>query len=249
MDGDISVCIMKEKYVIRTVLVIACCLVVSGKVFAGEIPVQEDPDMGLNKVVRRGEAVSLIMEAFDVKQKNSKFIDLCTLYVHDCFFTFAAQSDFDGIAFEPLKLYPDVNEKIRYYDAINLASMLGLIHGYINEEGTPFKPEVVITRIQALKIIFGASELLPWKEKFELSDEELTPIMENKDSVFKDVDSMHENMWWYHRYLSFGLNNGILLPEESFRPDEPATKAELLDFIESVKLFVEKNQNDPQIES
>lgn len=239
---------MKNRLLFRLILMSTVCLLAVHSVAFAEDSAQNiagPAEMGgeseYDPAVRRGEAVSMIMESFDVRRKNSNFVNLCLLHVHDCFFTFAAQSDFDEIMFAPLRLYPDVNEKVRYYDSINLASMMGLVHGYISEDSTPFKPEVVITRIQALKIIFGAAEALKWKEKFELAEEDLLPVSFVYENTFTDVQN-EDSMWWYHRYLRFALESSILEPSANFRPDEPVTMSELNAMIDSVKLYIEQTK-------
>ena len=177
------------------------------------------------KLLTRGEVVSRVVDFYHLKKERRAFISDCLSHADDCFFVFAAMSDFDDIAFDPLSLYPDVTPLNRYYEAINVASMLGLVHGYLGDRSTPFRPEVVMTRIQALKLTLGASGLMHWKERFELGTIENTP--------FTDVDSTAEGSWWYPRYLNFALEKGILEPTPTFRPDEPITLAELESLMQS----------------
>lgn len=193
-----------------------------------------------SKVMTRGEAVNRIVEAFELKTEKSAYIADCMAHADECFFVFSAMSDFDGITFQPLRLYPDVNEHFRYYDVINIASMLGLVHGYLNEESTPFKPEHVITRIQALKIVLAASDLIHWKEKFELEGDPLS-------LPFNDVDANDPAMWWYPRYLATALDKGIIDESEEFRPNEPITLSELAEMVDNTLKYKQDSADDTQI--
>lgn len=190
--------------------------------------------------VSRGEATDRILDAFDLKYKKRSFLSACREQPAECFFVFSAMSDFDDIAFEPfLRLYPDVNEKYRYYSAVTTASMLGLIHGYLNEEKTPFKPEIVMTRVQALKVILGAADLLRWKDRFELSADEL----ENNAGYTDEALANSEN-WWYSRYMSFAAEHGIVPEKDLFRPDDPVTIAELTQMLDGTRIYLEERIND-----
>lgn len=193
-----------------------------------------------NLPITRGEVVSRIVDAFDLGHKKESFLGACQQNPHECFFVFSAMSDYDDIAFEPfLKLYPDVHKKYRYYEAINIASMLGLIHGYLDEEKTPFKPEASMTRIQALKVLLGASDLLRWKERFELSEEQL-----QQSTPFVDTALSEPDKWWYNRYLNFAYEKGIVPEADRFRPDEPITFAELQEMIDNTLAHSEALRHD-----
>ncbi len=188
------------------------------------------------KVLGRGEVVSRVVEFFELKEKKRSSISECLSRSDECFFVFAAMSDFDGIGFSPLTLYPDVKPQSRYYDDINVASMLGLVHGYLGEYSTPFKPELVMTRIQSLKLVLGASELVQWLEQFELTEIEAT--------TFGDVSG--PGQWWYPRYLNFALKAGILEEGSTFRPDEAITVAELEAMMQSTARYLESGHDDSQ---
>ncbi len=192
------------------------------------------------KLMTRGEAVNRIVEAFNLKTAKATYLADCLAHADECFFVFSAMSDFDDISFEPLKLYPDVHSNFRYYEAINVASMLGLVHGYMDEEDTPFRPESVITRIQALKIMLSASDLMQWKEQFELTGE--APNL-----PYRDVDEENPAMWWYPRYLDFALTAGIVEAGETFRPDEPITLQELAEMVDKALRYKEDSPDDTQI--
>jgi hypothetical protein len=190
------------------------------------------------RMLTRGEAVHRIVESFQIRNNYSSFIAKCLINTDECFFVFAAMSDFDGISFNPLKLYPDVYPNYRYYDAINVASILGLVHGYIYEENTPFKPEIVMTRIQALKVVLGAGEILKWKDKFEITPE--------TTSSFIDIDPGDPERWWYARYANYAALNGIIRDESYFRPDEIIRLHELTALIEQALEYKNRLKNDQE---
>jgi len=195
-----------------------------------------------SRLLTRGEAVFRIVETFELGQTKESFLTACYEQPDECFFVFSAMSDFDDIAFEPfLKLYPDVNQKYRYYEAINTASMLGLIHGYLEEDRTPFKPELVMSRIQALKVVLGAADVLRWKEHFELTEEELSA-----PPVYADIPLQDPENWWYNRYLSFSAEHGITSESDFFRPDEPITVAELKEIMNTALAYSEARLHDPK---
>ena len=197
-----------------------------------------------DRILTRGEAVDRIVVSFDLKATKKAYLADCMANADECFFVFAAMSDFDGIAFEPLTLYPDLYENLRYYNSIMTASALGLVHGYLEDEGTPFKPEVAITRVQALKIVLGAADLMRWKEKFELED---LPV---ENVIFEDVNGNDPDMWWYPRYINFALEADIVIKtaeNELFRPDDLITVGELADFIDNTKSYLENTVHDSQI--
>lgn len=188
------------------------------------------------RMLSRGEAVDRIVKTFELKKNYSSFISKCLINADDCFFVFAAMSDFEGISFNPLTLYPDVNPKNRYYDSINVASMLSLVHGYLEQDTTPFKPEIVISRIQALKVVIGAAELMKWKEKFELNEAQI--------SLFDDIAADDDEKWWYPRYANFAKEIGIVPDEGAFRPDEPIKLQELKDMMDKTLEYKQTMSHD-----
>ena len=181
---------------------------------------------GAGSAMTRGEAVSKIVAAFDLEKKQVKFLRDCIKHPDECFFVFAAMSNYDGIQFFPLILYPDVFPAYKYYGAINTASMLGLVHGYLEEETSPFHPEAEMTRIQALKVVLGAADLLKWKDKFEMTDADYV-----KDLPFTDPEITSTDGWWYSRYLGFALERELIDPVATFEPDRAITQSELNDLV------------------
>ena len=177
--------------------------------------------------ITRGEAVHKMVQTFDLADKNATFITDCMAHLDECFFVFTAMTRFDGVTLDPLRLYPDVSPAYSYEKDIHLATMLGLVHGNIDIKGSPFYPRAYLTRIQALKILLGAGDLMAWREKFELvRDLGNEDALRNQTSLFKDVNALREDSWWYPRYVNFALDKGVIDAGEYFRPDEPITVAE-----------------------
>ncbi len=176
--------------------------------------------LGSGEFVTRGDFIKLVVDKFDLRNKNKDFIENCYLYKDFCFFNFMTMSRYDDIQLEPaLVLYPDVTLDSNYYESVNVATMLGLINGYLDEKNSPFHPERSISRIQALRVILMAASLVEPKYHFE--------ITETPDSYFKDVDAKISHMWWYLQYVNFAVENNIIDKGDYFRPDEDITLEEL----------------------
>lgn len=183
--------------------------------------------------VTRADLVKIIFESFDLRTKNANFLQSCYAYKEFCLFNFMAMSSFNDIQLNPnLILFPDVPPENEYYNDINDATILGLVNGYLDEINSPFHPELPVTRIQALKVILGAADLVPQKYKFELiamfgSYANLI----SQSSYFYDIDAKISEMWWYPRYINFAVENGIISDGDFFRPNDNITVDELNDFI------------------
>ncbi|MFA5830186.1 MAG: S-layer homology domain-containing protein [Candidatus Gracilibacteria bacterium] len=183
----------------------------------------------------RGEIVSRTVQAFDLRNKQKSFIQSCLTHLDQCFFAFTGMSRF-SIKLEPdLVLYPDVSVAYSYYDDVNLATMLGIVHGYIDEKESPFYPRSFMTRMEALKVILGASKLLDWKERFELvaslgGEENL----EQQMTSFADVKGTGDH-WWYPRYVNLALEKGIIDQDKSFRPNEYITEGEFQNMLDKAQ--------------
>lgn len=182
--------------------------------------------------ISRGQAVHEVVDTFDLRQKNTKFIGDCMSHLDECFFVFTTMSRYDQVSLEPLRLYPDVPQPYFYYNDINLATMLGLVHGNIELKGSPFYPRAYLSRIHALKIVLGAAGLMDWREKFELvRDLGSEDALRGETSLFADVNAIGDETWWYPRYVNFALDDGIIDAGKYFRPDEPITVAEYRDML------------------
>lgn len=186
--------------------------------------------------VTRGEAVSKIVNRFDLKKKEAHFIQSCMTHMDECFFVFSAISRFDNIQFMPLQLYPDVTRGYRYYDDVNLATMLELVHGCIDEKDSPFHPRANMRRIDALKVVLGATGLIHWKERFEIAQElGSEEALNGQKTPYSDVTVMTPGQWWYPRYVNFAYNAGIIPHDEIFRPEAYITPSELNEMIQNAQ--------------
>lgn len=177
--------------------------------------------------VTRGEAVHKVVETFSLRAKNAGFVTDCLQHLDECFFVFTAMTRYDQVSLNPLKLYPDVSGAYTYADDINLATMLGLVHGNIDIQTSPFYPRAYMSRIHALKVVLGAADLLGWREKFEVvRDLGNEDALRAQKTLFKDVDALRDDSWWYPRYVNFALDSGIIDAGEYYRPDEPISENE-----------------------
>ncbi len=179
-------------------------------------------------LIGRGEAVAMTVEQLDLAGRNGEFLNICDSDLSACTFVFSSRSKFADINLEPLILYPDVYPAYRYYLAINLATKLDLVRGYWEEENSPFRPEQPITRIEALKLILGASGKLQWKERFELVNEVL-------DDGQLPVNLTGARAWWHSRYLLKALQCGLWSLDWNWLTDAPVTKMEFANMLEKVK--------------
>lgn len=179
--------------------------------------------------IRRDEFISTVINKLDLKNRHAKELSECREYVEFCLFNFMAMSDYDGIDLEgELKLYPDIYPHSQYYDEITTATMLGIMQGYLNEEGSPFHPERPISRVQALKVILESLDLVDPKFRFELVNS-LGSVekLGSQFSYFPDVDAKISHMWWYPRYVNYAVEKMIVRDTGLFRPDDNITMAEL----------------------
>jgi hypothetical protein len=190
--------------------------------------------------LERGEFINIVIERFSLKNKNADVITNCYNFKEFCFFNFLAASSYDDIQLEPeILLYPDIPVDYEYYEEVLIATMLDLMNGYLTEENSPFRPERSVSRIQALKVILAAADLVPGKYRFELID--ILGSLENlknQFSYFADVDARIFHMWWYPRYVNFAVETGLVDKGFYFKPDQNITKAELDDMIERTLEFI-----------
>lgn len=194
--------------------------------------------------ITRGEFLKIVFDKFNLSEIKKDYLNDCKEHLEFCLFNFTAVSTYNDIEFSPeLSLYPDVSPSNEYYDYINMGTMLGLLNGFTGEKDSPFHPERYISRIQALKIIFGAVGLVPPKYRFELVAllGSLQKI-EDQFSYFNDVSSQISYMWWYPRYVNFAYESGIVDQTQYFRPDENITIKEFEYMLNKTLEFIE-NQN------
>ncbi len=199
-----------------TCLILALSLLLPMTAFGETVPapteidtISQSPQTN-DRPIGRGEAVAKMVKTLGLEERNKDFLDLCFNVPDECFFAFGAQSDFDGISFDPLVLYPDVPAANRFSREINVATALGLVKGY-PENNTPFKPQGNLLRIHALKIVLEAQGLVQWKEYFELEGDEKERFAKYKD--LEDAPEAFKQVWWMVRYICFAINYGIHLDE------------------------------------
>jgi len=185
-------------------------------------------DLNVN-ILSRGEFLKNVIDKFDLKNKKADEINKCLQYKQFCFFNFMTMSVYNDLKLDPeLVLYPDILPGSKYYENVLIGTILGLVNGYMNEKDSPFHPERPISRIQALKVILTANDLIEPKYRFELIDElGSLDAISKQSSYFKDVDPKITYMWWYPRYLNFAVDQGIVTKADYFRPDDNITKEEM----------------------
>lgn len=226
----------------------------NGKVFVlwgdgGSFGKQKNVSEVNRNEVSRGEFVREILTKFDLREKKKSEISNCHNYREFCLFNFMSMSSYNEIQLEPqLILYPDIRLGDEYYEDITTATLLGLVNGYIDVKDSPFNKDLPISRIQALKVIMGATDLVPAKYRFELiaslgSYDKLI----SQESYFTDVDAKIDHMWWYPRYVNFAVDQGLVDEGEFFRPDEFISKDELNELIERTVEFI--NSENAEVKS
>ncbi|MFH1284609.1 MAG: S-layer homology domain-containing protein [Candidatus Peregrinibacteria bacterium] len=101
--------------------------------------------------------------------------------------------------------FSDVPENSLYFAAISYLASEGIVNGY--SDGT-FRPDQVVSRVEALKFIF----------------EGIKEILSSGNIPFPDV-SVSE---WYGKYLYTAYNKGVVdgYPDGTFRPTNTVNKAE-----------------------
>jgi hypothetical protein len=210
----------------KVVITIQLLFSVSGLFFLTGPALANDnsPAVGLT----RGRATEMIVQYFDLEERNRDFLATCREDYGSCTFAFSARSNFDQLRLDPLILYPDVYPAYRHYQAINVASLLDLASGYYMEEQSPFRPEQAITRVEALKLVMGAAGLLNWKEKFELSQQDQTWLKISLDT----------SRWWYGRYLAEAAKRGFVEQLSETEAEETISESELLGIMEAANRFV-----------
>lgn len=205
-------------------------------------------DITMDDAVTRGEVVSRSVKAFELADKEKDFVVSCLNNLGECFFVFTGMSRF-SIIFEPfLILYPDVREANNYYEDINLATMLGIVHGYIDDKESPFRPNVRMTKMEALKVIMGAGDYIKWQEKFELvASLGGEDKVEAQQTSFEDVNGAGDH-WWYPRYVNMALDKGIIESAKKFNPDEFITREEFENMLDRAQKVAKLEQDNVQAE-
>lgn len=222
----------------------------SGKVF---VVYGENDPIGEEKLanipydqISRGEFVKNIVGSFGLQEGNQDFLDNCYTHKDFCFFNFMAISTYEDIKLDPeLILYPDVKPEDMYFEAVNVATALGLVNGFVNETDSPFMPEMPISRMQALKVILGAAGLVQPLHRFELVEILGSPqALTKQPTYFLDIDPQIAYMWWCPRYVNFAVENGIVEDKDYFRPDDNLTKTEFNAMVSRTLDYLSTKQNE-----
>jgi len=204
-----------------------------------------------DRKINRGEVIHEVIEKLDLKTKKADLIESCYQYKEFCLFNFMAISLYNDIKLDPEPiLYPDVPVTHKYYEDIVIGTMLGLVNGMTTEKDTPFHPERSISRINALKIILGAADLVRSKYRFELikelgSSEKLI----NQPSSFEDIDPKIFAMWWYPRYANFAVEHGIIEKTNLFRPNDKITIKEFNSMLDKTLEYLNSQSQDEEAQS
>lgn len=181
------------------------------------------PELVEKQNLSRGDAVNLLVDGLNLKEKYAQYLSSCESSIDFCMFTFAIQSTNPDLSLADYLFYSDVPVLSPYFENVKVATMLNLIHGYFKEQGSPFKPNDPLKRIEALKVLLGAIEAVDWKYRFEIKDE---------------IDlNMPAYAWWYPRYLLFAEEKGIIEDANNFRPDENISRDEFIDLLDAVKTY------------
>lgn len=214
----------------------------------GKLRAVMEPD---DQKVTRGELISSVIDRLEIKKTKKELIKSCYEYREFCFFNFLAMSNYDKVELKPnLILYPDILPSDPYYEDINIATLLGLTNGFVNEKDSPFHPELPITRVEALKIIFGAAELVEPKYQFELiASLGSYKNLINQKSYFTDINARVPSMWWYPRYVNFAVDHNIVDRSDYFRPNDNITAKELNDIMVRTIDYLKSSNKDEKTNS
>lgn len=199
-----------------------------------------------DKPVTRGEFLKSVFTKFNLAEKKKNVLSDCKKHIDFCLFNFSTISTFQKMEFYPdLVLYPDIYPINPYHEYVNMGTMLGFLTGFTGEENTPFHVERHISRIQALKIILGAADLVQPRYKFELVAMlgSLQKLIE-QESFFIDIDPKISFMWWYPRYANYAYENDLVDHVYFFRPDENITAGELDDILNRTMKIIESTNEE-----
>jgi hypothetical protein len=221
---------MRRDYLLKSALILA----ISALSCAAMVQAAADPavESANTPLLSRGEATDLAVKYFRLEEKNAGFLRDCDAVPEECLFAFSARTDFHDLRFDPVILYPDVYPAYRYYKSINLASKLDLVRGYIQAPESPYLPEQPITRVEALKLIMGASGLLNWKEKFEIA------VADSSWLKF----SFEGDRWWYSRYLASAAESGVLQTVSGESAETGLDRQEFLEIMKNADTIVASGQ-------
>jgi hypothetical protein len=221
--------------------------------------------------VTRGEILEYALYEFDVIENKKALVDACVADLENCLSIFVQYTKYEDVKIDKkaqklvsllekilskayaqelkklydlgaTQLYPDVPPDLKHSYAINIATFLSIIHGYYQEPQSPFKPYQVVTRIEALKILLGTTDMVEWYYY-----DELETILGGADAIALQVtpfsDVFPKTMWWYPRYINNACKIKMIdcTAGSKFRPDDYITDAELEGMIEGLKKYLDES--------
>jgi len=140
---------------------------------------------------------------------------------------------------ETTTIYTDINIGHPEYVAIKYMSENGIINGY--PDGS-FKPDNLINRAEALKIILEANKII---DPTYIKDNTLGGIsFEGGALPFPDI---YKSLWYYP-YIKKGLEEGIIsgYPDGTFKPSQTVNRAESFKMaMESDKIILPEVTENP----
>lgn len=198
--------------------------------------------------VSRGEATQMVIEHFNLRDKNAGFLRDCQAELNFCLQEFSGRSQFSNIQVEPLILYPDVYPAYKYYDDINVATQLDLVRGYFLEENSPFRPEQPISKVEALKIALNAADLLKGEVRFDNSEKfPLKGLNIFKTNYTAQIDLNDQASWWQVPYLNFAEEKNLKSLSKDFYSGKAISREEFEELLNELTSYQE-NVNSQAIQ-
>lgn len=143
------------------------------------------------------------------------------------------------------QLYPDVPNDQPYSRDIVDGTILGIFNGHYEEPNSPFKPDQILSKVQAIKILLNASDVMKWKYKPEW--EAIlggTDAVQSQTTPFKDIDLKKDTyMWWYPRYINMACEVKLFdcKSGSEFHPDAYVKSSELNLWMSRLTAYLAKN--------
>jgi predicted DNA-binding antitoxin AbrB/MazE fold protein len=125
------------------------------------------------------------------------------------------------------KGFADVSANSPYYNAVMDLENRGIISGY--PDGT-FKPDQVVNRAEALKLILGAAQIAG------------RPAWDSGSNA--DYSDVKDWKVWYYPYLNAAADNGIAegYPDGTFKPEQQ------VNLVENLKMLIKAEKLDTSSE-
>ncbi len=227
--------------------------------------------------ISRGEAVTITVKEFMLAYTKRDLLKSCAADIYGCLSIFLNVTKYDkakindGYIFETgvnipskvgddgemnfdfpaLQLYPDVPFSHIYSYYVNISTFLAIVQGYYADPSSPFKPDRIITRVESLKVLLGAINVMKWLYYDELEAKLGGPNeVRSQMTPFADVNGLKDYTWWYSRYVNKACEIDIIdcTYGSNYRPDEFVTRAEFLQMVERFKNFVKTTDYTKELE-